>query len=172
MMLLTLILLSLSCFPSEHKKIYDQFCAPVFVLAAWLRSYQCIISVFSPKVSSNSENRLPHSALPGLHTHSLLFSPSLVLTHIYTLLFQTLFHIGTLFHRNLSMHPLLNFLNQSCMSMSFSHTVSDLVLVLHSCYMSIHCYCFSHCFCSHILFITTCPHCTTIYGFTFILALC
>ena len=63
--------------------------------------------------------------------------------------------------------------NQSCMNMSFSHTVSVLVLVLHSYYMSIHCYCFSHCFCSHLLFITTCPHCTTIiYGFTFILALC
>ena len=42
-----LILLSLSCFPSEHKKIYDQFCAPVFVLAAWLTSYQGATAVGS-----------------------------------------------------------------------------------------------------------------------------
>ena len=47
MMLLTLILLSLSCFPSEHKKIYDQFCAPFFVLAAWLTSYQGATAVES-----------------------------------------------------------------------------------------------------------------------------
>ena len=69
-------------------------------------------------------SHLMHSS----HTHSLLFSPSLVLTHIYTPLFQTLFHIGILVHRILSMHPLLNFLNQSCMNMSFSHMVSVLVL--------------------------------------------
>ena len=47
MMLLTLILLSLSCFPSEHKKLYDQFCAPIFVLAAWLTSYQGATAVES-----------------------------------------------------------------------------------------------------------------------------
>ena len=51
---------------------------------------------FFPKVSSNSENRLPYSALPGLHTHSLSFSPSLVLTHIYTLVPNTVSHWNSL----------------------------------------------------------------------------
>ena len=47
MMLLTLILLSLSCFPSEYKKVYDQFCASIFVLAVWLTSYQGATAVES-----------------------------------------------------------------------------------------------------------------------------
>ena len=49
----------------------------------------------TPLVSSNR-----------ITTHSLLFSLLLIRIHTYTLLYHTLFHIGTRFHRNLLLLPL------------------------------------------------------------------
>ena len=72
------------------------------------------------------------------------------------------------------MHPLVNFLDQSCMNMNFSHMVSVLVFILHSFYMSIYIVTVSVIASIVTYFLTPLAHIVLLLslGFTFILALC